>query len=394
MCGLSGAADRGSIFDRNGEVIATGDRKYPAAEATAHLVGKGGLEEAYDTNLAAGESLQLNIDLQLQTSAYGFLKESGLPGAAVVIDPSNGEVLAMVSYPSYDPNDLVKGISKETLAALAEPPSEPLLSRASAATYPPASTFKALSSLAVLGKEMDGSQTCSGTTEAHGKSFLCWKASGHGKVADVRAALRNSCNCYYYQAAADLPLSALVDVARAFGYGSRTGIEITESAGSLPSAELGSDVQSTVIGHGHSEATPLQIANAYATIANGGTLYCPQLIAHKEPGKVSTITAKGIQAAHLEIVKASLIEAVEHPEGTGRRAKIEGGMRVAGKTGTAAITDDRYAAIFAGYAPVEAPRFAICVVQEGGSTLSGGKASAPLAAKILAKADALRKAKP
>ena len=120
----------------------------------------------------------------------------------------------------------------------------------------------------------------------------------------------------------------------------------------------------------------------------------PLATVNKEPEKVSTITAKGIQAAHLETVKAGLIEVVEHPEGTGRRAKIEGGMRIAGKTGTAAITDDRYAAIFAGYAPVEAPRFAVCVVQEGDATLSGGKASAPLAAKILAKADALKKAKP
>ncbi len=404
MSSLAGAAERGAIVDRNGDVIATGDRQYPAAEATAHLVGycqsgegrhgKGGLEEAFDAVLAAGEKLQLNIDLRLQTSTFEILKESGHPGAAVVIDPGNGEVLAMVSYPSYDPNEFAKGISTEQLVALAESPSAPLLPRATEATYPPASTFKTFSSLALLANDMAGPQTCSGTTEVNGKTFRCWKASGHGNVTDVRAALRNSCNCYYYQAAVNLPLSTLVEIARAFGYGSPSGIETTDSAGALPSAELGSDIQNAVIGHGHTKVTPLQIANAYATVANGGTLYRPHLVAKKEPEKVSTLAATGIQLAHLETVKAGLIEVVEHPEGTGRRAKIEGGLRVAGKTGTAAIANDRSAAIFAGYAPVEKPRFAICVVQEGDSTLSAGEASAPLAGRILARADALRKATP
>ncbi|MEZ5323973.1 MAG: penicillin-binding transpeptidase domain-containing protein [Verrucomicrobiales bacterium] len=400
MCSHSAAADRGKILDRHGEPLATGNGSYPAANAAAHLIGycpagegqhgHGGIEEAFDAVLARGESIQLTIDRQLQTSTYKILQESGKRGAAVVVDPENGEILALVSYPSYDPNKLTKEDLKEQLAALSEAPNSPLLARAPEGTYPPASTFKAFSSLALMRASKAGAQTCSGTTEIDGESYRCWKTSGHGELPGIGAALRNSCNCYYYQAASDLQVSALVDVARTFGYGSPSGIEIKESTGALPSG----NIQNAAIGHGDTEVTPLQIANAYAAIGNGGTLYKAHLIANKEPEKIRTIADEGFEAAHLEKVKAGLIEVVEHPEGTGRRAKLEGGMPTAGKTGTAAISDNHYAALFAGYAPVDEPRFAICVLQEGEASISGGQTSAPLAARILAKADALRKTHP
>lgn len=392
-------ADRGDIIDRNGEVIATGHREYPAAEATAHitghcqhgnqLTGASGLEKAFDSSLSKGNPLQLNIDLNLQRATFEILRETGRPGAAVIIVPQSGAVLAMVSFPSYDSVLFASRADKDSDEQTAPPHS-----RACDFPYPPASTFKTFTSVALqkFGKSL--SQTCTGITELDGRKYRCWKSSGHGDLPGVRQALCVSCNCYYYQAVtSDLSLQQLGDAAAAFGFGKKSGIEIQEHTGSLAGPDEQSELPYACIGHGKTTATPLQLANAFATLANGGTLYQPQLVAGKKPVIVSTLADSGIDAAHLRPVAQGLLDVVEAPEGTGRLAKVEG-LRVAGKTGSGTLSDNRSVGLFAGYAPVESPRYAICVVQEnkpGEASVPGGKVAAPVASRILAKAEMLSK---
>ena len=359
-----------------------------------------------------GRDVVLAIDTQLMRVVERAFR--GHPsGAAVVLDVRSGRVRALFSKPSYDPNEMSGRLSAERYTELVDNPFRPLIDKTIYESYFPGSTFKAITALAALSAGIDPADRvdCPGFYEIGNRRFRCSHA--HGDV-DMRRAIVQSCNVYFWKLAEQVGLDKIGEQARDFGLGAPTGIGINaEAEGLVPSKEWyrERDIQfrigytlNTAIGQGNTKVTLLQLAVVYAAIANGGTLYVPQLVERvTEPS--GTLIEEfeprvrrrvAVDREDLTYVIDGLYGVVNDPSGTAYDARVDDGVPVAGKTGTAEVARrharpgedpsrswyfNRDHAWFAGFAPAGDPEVAIVVLVEHGG--GGGKYAAPVAMQIL-----------
>lgn len=446
-------------------------RDYPLGEAAAHLVGYvGGITDADYANIAeadylglnqigrtgiersheddlrgtpgariveanaagrplreldqragiGGRNLVLSIDAKVQLIAEKALGD--LDGAAVAIDPRNGEVIAMVSKPGFDPKLFVEGIDGPTYKGLLDDPDRPLYNRALLGTYPPGSTIKPFMALAGLnfGEINPSSRTfCSGTYMLPNSSrkYRCWQRHGHGAL-DMDTAIAKSCDVYFYQVAQNLGIDRIDELLGQFGLGTQTGVDIpSEKNGLLPSrswktrvhreAWFPGETLNVGIGQGYWQVTPIQLAQITARMAMRGRGYKPHLVhayADAPGGQLSGVAPEALPP--IVTRDPTLFDRVIHamqlvtmqPGGTGYSMFKDAPYSSAGKTGTAQVTglsqEDLVApkqdalpvkfrdhALFIAFAPVEDPRIAVAVIAEHGG--HGGTAAAPIARQMM-----------
>ena len=369
-----------------------------------------------------GDNVLLTIDARMQFIVERALREAGIGrGAAVVVNPNNGDILAMASVPSYDPNVFIPSIPADEWKQLTGDDTDPLTNRAVQA-YAPGSIYKTVTALAELRAGIAASHTfsCSGGVQYGNKYMKCWIAGrgAHGPLT-LPDALKHSCNAFFYQAGNAAGIDQIDAVGEALGLGRKTGIPLSgESGGVLPGPnwlksihpnERWSDghTANVSIGQGYVLTSPLQMAMVAAAIADRGTVFEPRLI-HRvldqkgddardpatghllwshEPKIRAELRRSGITPDQIEAVREGMRRVVA--DGTGKRAQING-VNVAGKTGTAQfwrgeIQDNH--TWFIAFAPFEAPRLALCVMVQGAK--SGGGVSAPIAQRILEQGLAL-----
>ncbi len=346
-----------------------------------------------------GKDITLSIDINLQEEAEKAFGEKA--GALVAIKPDTGEILGMVSKPSFDPNLFAKGISYDKWIAFTQDKKNPMLNRALQSQYPPGSTFKIVTAIAALEEGIISPETkvdCRGGIDYGRWHFGCWRKQGHG-VVSLHRAIVESCDTYFYEAGKRLGIDKIYDYATNLGLGKKTGIELgREKQGLIPNTKwklknkkqpwfLG-ETFNAAIGQGYVAVTPIQLAVMTSIIANGGNLYRPTLIKGAQPiisGKVK------IRSDTLEIVKSGLFGVVNEPGGTGWAAKSQL-MSIGGKTGTAQVVaikrDSQYLpekfrdhAWFVAFAPVEKPEIALAILVEHGG--HGGGAAAPIAKRAI-----------
>jgi len=439
----------------NVEVVVSPRRQYPLGTVAAHLlgyageindqeledkedegyrsgdlIGRSGLERSYEDALRGkdghqyvivnafgrrmgsladvppvaprpGEDLKLALDLEVQqaleTAMVGVAR-----GAAVAIDPNTGGVLAMVSRPSFDPNEFARGITRARWQEYTEDRAFPLLNRAIQSAYPPGSTYKVVTSLAGLEEQAIDPSThmpvsCGGGYTFGNRFYKCWNHKGHGSLA-LTAALAQSCDVYYYQLGLRLGVDKLATWAQKIGLGAKTGIDLPqERSGLIPTSAYFDRHRGAgrwtkgvtlnlAIGQGEDLVTPLQLAMIAATVASRGRVARPHVV--EEIVDPASGAGRGVSpppkvALHLPTETwDALATAMEQvvAAGTGGAAKVPG-VRVGGKTGTAQTSNGNDHALFICYAPIEAPTIAIAVVVENGG--HGGSTAAPIAQKGL-----------
>jgi len=363
-----------------------------------------------------GRNVSLTLDMVLQRRAAERLGEEA--AGIVLLDIYTGEIYVHASTPSFDPNELSTGVSRENWQALLEDPRKPLVDKCLSGQYPPASTFKMVVALAALHYgviDPDETVYCSGEYRLGDNVWQCWRRRGHGRLAMVDAIAR-SCDVYFYTLANRLGIERIAEFARKFGLGETYGLAIGgESGGLVPTPEwklatfgvpwLGGETLNVGIGQGQLLATPMQLAVMTARIANGGFAVTPRLVRGVEGAELAATPVwrdLGFDAAHLALVRRGM-EKVLEPHGTAVRSRLElAGQRMAGKTGTAQVRRmtererageveqedlpwaQRHHAWFVAYAPAEVPRYAACVLVEHGG--GGASAAAPVAQDIIAAA--------
>jgi penicillin-binding protein 2 len=393
------------------------------------LIGRAGLERSYETTLRGrdgseavvvnasgrrvrafdrekpdypvpGRDLLLTLDLPTQRALEEAMARVDA-GAAVAIDPRDGGVLALVSRPSFDPNEFAAGLSAERWAEIASDRSYPLLNRAVQSAYPPGSTFKVVVSLAALTDQAvaldELVSTCTGGLQHGRRYFRCWLASGHGSLSLVPA-LAHSCDVYFYLTGLRMGLESLGGWARRAGFGGLTGIDLpSERSGLFPTPAWfderygagrwnNSVVLNLSIGQGEVLATPIQLARLAAVVGTHGLLPEPHVVrAVRDPATGQESSPARHRGERLRLPEASWAAVERAMEevvraGTGGRARIEG-VRVAGKTGTSQNPHGEDHALFIAVAPVGEPRIAIAVVAENSG--HGGSVAAPIAARAL-----------
>jgi len=365
-----------------------------------------------------GKNLYLNIDIYLQQYIERLLAKER--AAVVAIEPATGGVLAIVSTPNYDPNLFVDGIDAKTYYSLRDSPDRPLINRAIRGQYPPGSTVKAFVGLAGLEYGVRNGQShtwCGGAYTLKGKKhrYRCWKKVGHGSMNFLHA-LEQSCDVYFYSLAHDLGIDRLHTFMKRFGFGKRTGIDISgEKSGLMPSKEWKRRVRKkfwypgetliTGIGQGFMLATPLQLAAATATLSNRGKLKQPRVVFAMEDARIhemilvppiqqSTITLK--RKYYWESAINGMKAVIHGTKGTARKIAKHSPYRFAGKTGTAQVVaikqNERYDAkrlakkyhdhaLFIAFAPLNKPKIALSVIVENGG--GGSHTAAPIAKKIM-----------
>ncbi|MBT6932330.1 MAG: penicillin-binding protein 2, partial [Proteobacteria bacterium] len=364
-----------------------------------------------------GDNLRLTIDIELQREARRALGASR--GAVVAMDPNNGEVLAMVSNPSFDPNLFVDGIDHATYSALRSLKDKPFLNRALHGRYAPGSTIKPVFAEVVIEEGIDPEESvfCPGWYMLPGstRQYRCWKKTGHGRV-DLHAAIEQSCDVYFYEMGKRLGIGQMSGVLKKFGLGSQSGVDLPgEPDGLVPSAEWklatrnepwypGEDLI-TAIGQGFLMTTPLQLARVASILANRGSVVQPRLLMSKndplsgEPEELNN--KKNTRNLHINTeamdrVIRAMTAVMSSPRGTARMSGRRSAYSIAGKTGTAQVIaiaqgeeydedslkeEFRDHALFIAFAPVENPKIAIAVVVENGG--SGAGVAAPVARKVL-----------
>lgn len=387
------------------------------------LVGKAGVERQYDAVLRGeegehvvevdaagrplralreqasrpGNTLVLSLDWELQREAERQLQ--GLSGAVVALDPRTGEILAMASSPSFDPNAFSVGISQREWEKLSGDRRNPLLNRATAAAVEPGSVFKIVTGLAALQKGRATSRSsflCTGSVQLGRWVFR--ELASHGRVDFIRG-VAQSCNVMFWLLGQRLGPEALSDYARQLGFGQRTGVDLPQEVdGVVPDRAYKErvwkeswypgDTLNMAIGQGFVLVTPIQVARAFAAVANGGVLLKPQVaravlapdgrVLHTFPPVVQGRV--GLSESTLQALRQALEAVVER--GTGQAARVDG-LRVAGKTGSAETPRGRPHAWFAGYAPAQDPRIVVVVLVEHG--YRGGLSAAPIAKAVLSR---------
>jgi penicillin-binding protein 2 len=364
----------------------------------------------------AGTDLRLSVDAELQKAMVMAFGE--LEGSAVALDPRSGEVLAMVSLPSYDPNLFVNGISHADFNALNNNPSRPQFNRLVLGGVAPGSTLKPLLALAGMDSGLrtaEDKTLSTGMYRLPGMTGRGWADShrgGHGWT-DARKSIADSVNTYYYRLAVDMGVQRFDDYLERYGFGAPTGIDLVgEIEGILPSPAAKArlvnerwypgDLVNAAIGQGLWKVTPLQLARGVAALADGGLLRRPHLVAARRDGFATPwrpvaqpqpvpITD---HPENLLVVQEGMQMTVHGPGGTARAMSVGAPYRMAGKTGTAQVVNrrsvavnpkslplhQRHRALFVGYAPAENPTIAIAVMVEGGGY--GGATAAPIARKV------------
>jgi penicillin-binding protein 2 len=393
----------------------------------SHLRGKSGAEQI-EVNVAGkevrslgripsvlGDNVVLTIDSTLQEAAWTALGNRA--GAVAVLDPRNGAVLALVSSPSFDPNLFNGGISFDDWETLSNDPRHPMENRAISGQYPPGSTYKVVVAAAALEEGLITPETtfhCNGAFEIGDRVFRCWQEKGHGNV-NLHRAIVESCDVYFYNLGKMLGVDRIAAYARAFGLGAPLGIDLPrEKGGLIPTKEwklsrlrqpwqVGETI-SLAIGQGYNLVTPLQLANLYAVLANGGVLYRPRLVKQLESSdghvvKVFQPEKQGVlpvRPKNIEIINRALWGVVNERGGTGYVLKRKE-QDVCGKTGTAQViglpqdaktrktkrvsADFRDHALFVCFAPYGNPEIVVAVILENAG--HGGSAAAPVARKVI-----------
>jgi penicillin-binding protein 2 len=431
-------------------------RYYPQAEAFCHIVGyvtaprteditddaslnilgatvgKAGLEQIKDLKLRGemgvkqyeinahrqliriiekkkpqiGKSLRTTIDARLQVEVRKIMGEVRR-GAAIVVDVKNGDVLAMVSVPTFDPNIFVQGMTPEQWKQLCTDPDTPLINRAISGVYAPGSTFKMIVALAALKSGIIDKNTtfhCPGFCEVGGRRFHCWKwrTGGHGAM-NICQAIAQSCDVFFYRIAEKLGPHKMLEAAREFGIGVKTALPLpSEKSGFLPSASsqwkkqyIGQALNLS-IGQGQLLMTPMQMAVMIASLATG-KIVVPRIMMPRKATPRKPFERVSFATDHMKLVQQGMKLAVNSAYGTAKRAG-GAGVDMAGKTGSTQITaitkEERIRgkigerpyhlkdhAMFVGFSPAEDPRFAVVIVVEHGE--SGGRVAAPLAREIM-----------
>jgi penicillin-binding protein 2 len=348
-----------------------------------------------------GGDLRLTLDMEVQLLAHQALSTNR--GAVVVLDPNNGDVLAMVSGPGYDANRFVPAISFKDWKELSENPAKPLINRAVAGAYPPGSTFKPMVALATATVNPDAISTvydCTGSFRVGGRIMRDWNPSGHGE-RDMRGALMRSANVYFFKTILANGWEPVVEKAAEVGFGQKTGVEVDyEVPGLLPDQEWQRKVEhgtwtdgdscNLAIGQGFLSVTPIQMAMYTATIANGGYLYHPRLVqAYREPGNENFTEAPlrrvgkmSWSQSALTTVRGGMHDVIMAEEGTARKTTAIDGFDFAAKTGTAeywkTVDGERRTkkhTWMIAFAPFENPQYAVAFLIEDG--VSGGRTVGP-----------------
>ncbi len=371
---------------------------------------------------APGINLHLSIDLELQKLASRALE--GQRGSIVAIDPRNGEVLALVSAPAFDPNSFALGMSPTEFRSLQTDPNQPLFNRAVRGNYPPGSTIKpmlALAALATGATNLTRRTMCRGYYTLPGSThrYRDWRPEGHGEL-DLHGAIAESCDVYFYEISRDIGIDVMHDYLTAFGLGSASGLDMVgELPGLVPSREWKRGAFSTradqvwfpgetviaSIGQGYMLATPLQLANATAALAMRGQRFRPHLVTAVENPLTGERTAVDpVLESAVEIgndfywdsVINAMHDVLQGPKGTARAAGRGAEYSMAGKSGTAQVftvaQEDEYDeetiaerlrdhALFVSFAPLDDPKIAVAIVIENGS--SGSRVAAPIARQIM-----------
>jgi len=401
-------------------------------------IGKNGIEKQYDAILrgAAGSSqvevnafgrvireldreegrpgddVRLSLDMGLQ--AFAAERFGAEVGSAAVLDVRTGEVLALVTVPSYDPSQFTRGLTTTEWRTLVEDPRGPLSNKAVAGQYSPGSTFKMLVAMAAMENgvaDQNHAVYCPGHMQLGNVRFHCWKKGGHGTLRMIEA-IQQSCDVYFYDVARRLGIDRIAEMCHRFDLGVATGIDLPgEKPGLVPTrdwkqATVGESWQQgdTVvvgIGQGYLLVTPLQLAVYAARLASNGRAVVPRLT--RVDGPVAPFRDLGLNPAHMAVVREGMNRVTNSERGTAYRARItEAGFEMAGKTGSVQVRritkaereagrkqedlpwEHRDHGLFVAYAPVSNPRYACAVVVEHGG--SGSKAAAPVARDILYEA--------
>ncbi len=364
-----------------------------------------------------GADLHLSLDVNLQRTAYDELREYN--GAVVALEPGTGNVLVFVSKPGFDPNPFVYGIAKKDYNELQTSQDRPLFNRALHGQYPPGSTVKPFIGLAGLETGATNGQrrvSCPGYYQLANSShkYRDWKKGGHGFV-DLRTAIIQSCDVYFYTLAHNLGIVRLSTFLSNFGFGGKTGIDLDgEKAGLLPSPEWKRKVRNrpwypgetliTGIGQGFLQVTPLQLAKATAVMANRGRAVNPHLVKRivYHDHTVIPVQSSGatipFNAQNTESIIAAMIDVVHSARGTARALSRGIHYQIAGKTGTAQVFTVKQEAtykekevdkklrdhaLFVAFAPADNPRIAVAVIVENGG--HGGTAAAPIAGQVISQ---------
>jgi len=430
----------------------TGD---PLLELPGFRIGKAGIEKIHDLALRGsggssqvevnafgrmirelsrregqpGAEVRLTLDLELQRMVGQRL--DGESASAVVLDIHSGDVLAMASAPSYDPNAFNTGLSTEEWQAVATNPRGPLTNKAIAGHYAPGSTFKMIVLLAALEKGVISPTAqvfCSGKMELGDAKFHCWRKGGHGLV-DAKRGIVESCDVYFYEVARRTGIDRIAAMARKFGLGAPLGLDLPgEGDGLVPTRKWKRKAMNapwhkgetliTGIGQGYILATPLQLAVMTAKLVNGGVSVTPRVTGDSVGNQIGAVGVAdrvesiGVAPQNLKLIRDAMTEVVNSPVGTAFRSRIrESGFAMGGKTGTVQVRritkaerdegirknkdlpwEQRDHAMFVGFAPVHAPRYAVSVVVEHGG--GGSSTAAPIGRDILLEAQRRRSAEP
>jgi penicillin-binding protein 2 len=372
------------------------------------------IAEESRTESRAGQNLFLTIDRDLQELAEQLFADK--VGSAVALDPRTGEILALVSSPSYDPNWFTRRVTSNEWASLLSDPNHPLQNRAIQNTYSPGSVFKVFLAYGALARgwvDPDWQVFCPGHAAFYGRTFRCHRKGGHGLV-NLRNAIKVSCDVYFYNLGRRLGIDRIAEIARDFGFGEPTGVDLAhEKSGLVPSEEWArtkrgarwypSETISVSIGQGPLLMTSMQIARAISALVTGGRLPPPHLFfASQDPRSGVRLRYRSqprqslaIDPALLSIVKNGMWAVVNEPGGTAFGSRVPG-VEMGGKTGTVQVAGrdaiaragvDRSRledhAWFTAFAPVEDPKIVLVVFVEHGG--HGSSAAAPIARRLIAR---------
>ena len=368
------------------------------------------LRTVEESGSSVGNTVMLTIDLQMQKVVEEALGDRA--GAAVAMDVNTGEILAFASSPSFDPALFTGRMPPEKWKEYLEDQRHPLENKALKGVYPPGSTFKIITALAGLEEglvDQHSAIDCPGYYKFGNSTFKCWDKKGHGHV-ELKKALRESCDVYFYKLAERLGVNRIASYAKRFGLGAPLGIGLdNEKGGVIPTEQwklkrfgkrwFQGETLSVGIGQGYVLTTPVQLASMIATVANEGTVYRPHLVKRivDSEGKSlkefppEVLLKTGIKPESYRLVKEGLFAVVNEAHGTGGMARLSE-VTVAGKTGSSQVVKLRDSkgevpyqfrdhALFVAFAPLEKPEIAVAVIVEHGE--HGGSAAAPIAGKVL-----------